>query len=237
MTRNRPHAFTIIEMLVVIGIITLLIVILLPALGAAKRSGQNRVCLSNLHAIGEAMDLYLKDHDDVFPPGPNDPANPNRYDLFGQAGSVLATPAADRILNRDRYLGTGSEVAHCPLDTGVFTVPAAVSAYDAFGSSYIYPDGAYPTQAYGVVAVEGARKTQLKYPAFKMLIADVIVDSQTFGDKPVHRWHGDKEPFRVNMLFMDGRVSNPSRKTAADGDTMTGAATPLDLLNSPKGYY
>ena len=65
---DKRRGFTLIELLVVISIIALLVGILLPALGAARRSAQNMQCLSNLRQIGLGVWAYSHDHQDLFPP-------------------------------------------------------------------------------------------------------------------------------------------------------------------------
>ena len=65
---SRTKGFTLIELLVVISIIALLIGILLPALGAARKSAQAIVCGGNQRSVGQAMTTYTTDGKDLYPP-------------------------------------------------------------------------------------------------------------------------------------------------------------------------
>ncbi len=64
----RSHkAFTLTELLVVLGIIVLLMTMLLPVLGSAREAAHAAKCLSNLHQMGLACHGYLNDSKGVFP--------------------------------------------------------------------------------------------------------------------------------------------------------------------------
>jgi prepilin-type N-terminal cleavage/methylation domain-containing protein len=64
---TRPRAFTLIELLVVIAIIGILASLLLPVLGRSKQAARSAACLSNLHQIGIALELYIQDNDHRLP--------------------------------------------------------------------------------------------------------------------------------------------------------------------------
>ncbi len=69
--RQVRSGFTLIELLVVISIIALLVGILLPALGAARRTAQNVQCRSNERQMGVAIFIYAEQNKGTLPFGVN----------------------------------------------------------------------------------------------------------------------------------------------------------------------
>jgi prepilin-type N-terminal cleavage/methylation domain-containing protein/prepilin-type processing-associated H-X9-DG protein len=67
--RPRSLGFTLVELLVVIGIISLLISILLPALGKAREQASNIQCMSNLRQIGQGIMMYSSANQGSLPYG------------------------------------------------------------------------------------------------------------------------------------------------------------------------
>ncbi|HMO27290.1 MAG TPA: prepilin-type N-terminal cleavage/methylation domain-containing protein, partial [Tepidisphaeraceae bacterium] len=68
---RRRRGFTLVELLVVIGIIALLLSILLPTLGRAREAANTVKCLANLRSIGQAMMIYTTENKGAIPGSAN----------------------------------------------------------------------------------------------------------------------------------------------------------------------
>src|SRR5687768_1202232 len=102
--KPRRHAFTLTELLVVMGLIGTLMSLLLPAVGKARAAGRATACLSNLREMGLAWSMYTSENKGrLLPYVWNTPATPdvswNGYwpgilDAYAVRGEGLICPAA-----------------------------------------------------------------------------------------------------------------------------------------------
>lgn len=114
------QAFTLVELLVVIAIIAVLAALLLPAFGRAKESARATACLSNLHQIGIALQVYVQENNNRLPvmrDAPTDPAE----------AATNTFPTINKVLLPQ--LGN-TNVLHCPDDLQNY--------FETTGSSYAW---------------------------------------------------------------------------------------------------
>src|SRR3954452_12969436 len=67
MPESNRRAFTLVELLVVIGIIAVLIGILLPALNRAREAAKSTACLSNIRQLSVAFVMYANENKGCLP--------------------------------------------------------------------------------------------------------------------------------------------------------------------------
>jgi prepilin-type N-terminal cleavage/methylation domain-containing protein/prepilin-type processing-associated H-X9-DG protein len=222
------RAFTVIELLVVIGIIGVLMAILLPVMEKVRHRGYIDACASNLRQLGQALVMYASDNRGHFPrttyvegaqlvvgtgsiaPDPFDPGGPNANDVTAPLW----------LLARVQKLPTSVFV--CPYnDVNEFEPdkqrPIDRSNFTDFkknlGYSYAnaYPDAAANVAGYRLTSKLGATFALMADlspgidPARKADPFHPTTSSPTsdlrYGNSPNHEREGQ------NVLYADGHVS------------------------------
>jgi prepilin-type N-terminal cleavage/methylation domain-containing protein/prepilin-type processing-associated H-X9-DG protein len=217
----RAKGFTLVELLVVIGIIAVLIAVLLPALSKAREQAKATQCASNLRQLGMGMTLYRGASNDYYPPRRmfiGHTSYESVYFWTGKAGDgtfgnsyVLATTDM-RYINRfvvpSVKAGAEFEAAHCPSDD---------QAYAGYGNSYTgnYFSGPAGNRFYTLCNADDAsgwkpiKGTRCRIPSEFVIAGENAGVAQAYGDSNVanyKRFHWRKDD-RWNMLFQDGHVA------------------------------
>ena len=203
---NRPqhHAFSLLELLVVVGIILVLASLLMAALAGAKDRAQSTQCLSQLRQLGLAASVYASDNNELLPAAhtvvPWDSTNPVAWTraLFPKPSppEFLTCPSYSHFYYQSPFsYFMGSRSAF--IEAGA--QPASLSLHHiSLPSQYILSGDCN----------------------FPFLAIDADPDNYTadtlFGLVPLGHNH------RVNVLFADGHVVKAKQFEA---DSMTFSAT------------
>jgi prepilin-type N-terminal cleavage/methylation domain-containing protein len=200
---NHAAGFTLVEVLVVIGVIGVLMGLVLPAMASFKNEAKSTLCLNNLRQLYGALETSRQARKDTFPFAAPLPVP------AGQIGIVESLPESLKSI-----LPIESEVWMCPADQ-------SQDSQD-IGTSYIYVPGAWmlaepPMPSDPDVA-------PLSDAANRMRVAKLVTDRFTHGffhtlpllaDSDDYHRNGNRHP--RNAVFPDGnaRVVKPS-----DGDVL-----------------
>jgi prepilin-type N-terminal cleavage/methylation domain-containing protein/prepilin-type processing-associated H-X9-DG protein len=183
----RTHrAFTLVELLVVIGIITVLIAVLLPALSAARRLAYRMACASNMRQVGTALLMYAHENKGSFPlPAVWDRPRPEDWIHWQSSRDVKQSALWNQ-------LGKGDRALKCPLGTMKtlteypysYAVSVRITGWPPLSSPPFVPFY-WPRTA--------CKLTQVVQPTHKLLIGEMnpetIFDGTWFVD-----WSGRPQP-------------------------------------------
>lgn len=210
----RCSAFTLVELLIVIGIISILVAMLLPVLGAAKERARRLKCLSNLRQIGLGMNVYAADNTDRLIEAHKGRAgyrvqisiNPPQRELAAGAGLIMPTNAPTVWTCPDR--------PDLPIYESQFD--QWVIGYQYFGGIEVWnnPAGVFSnacspvkistSKPHWALAADTVMKINHEWGGtLSNLVGGVLFNRVAFKDMPQHRDRG-LVPAGGNEVFMDG---------------------------------
>jgi prepilin-type processing-associated H-X9-DG protein/prepilin-type N-terminal cleavage/methylation domain-containing protein len=134
---SRRRAFTLIELLIVVGIIAVLIALLLPAIQAAREQARRAQCVNNLLQLGLAMGNYASTHS-VLPPG-----------VVNETGPILNVPRgyhhgwAVQVLP---FIGQNNIYNHFNLQESVYAA-SNMTARDVHIATLLCPSDGRPSES------------------------------------------------------------------------------------------
>ena len=202
----RRSAFTLVELLVVIGVIAVLIGILLPAVIGARRAANQAACASNLRQWAVALNLYADQNQNWLPrrgQGKMPTQTISWYDdWFNELPAVLGQPSYQTLVTGGQMPMPGSQ--------SLWICPELTGTSNAFGNLFGYA----MNMALSVRnTVQPDRITRVGSGSTMVFLADgpagycstlpyVSTAAAPAPFNPVARHKG-----RVNLAFLDGHVA------------------------------
>jgi prepilin-type N-terminal cleavage/methylation domain-containing protein/prepilin-type processing-associated H-X9-DG protein len=228
---RRPSraAFTLVELLVVIGIIAVLVAILVPALARARTASRRTACLSNLRQIGIAVHDYAIANNGCIPYGPKAPAftATNFYPTTGSVTSLISLETGAPVglgLMLDQQLAKVKQVLFCPdadQDYDAERELAKVGVRQA-QADYYYRH-ASGGQLYWPPGTEHLKLANLGKNSEGTQIRALAVDANYLADAAVNVFGVTQRTFHrqetANALFADGHaeaLGNAKREYTVD---------------------
>ncbi|MBQ7256494.1 MAG: DUF1559 domain-containing protein [Abditibacteriota bacterium] len=218
--------FTLIELLVVIAIIAILAAILFPVFAQAREKARQASCLSNCKQIGTALQLYVDDYEETFPPAiPTYAVYTDAYyaypytisHFFGVMGQVLTWK--DCIYPYVKNVN----IYRCP------SLDKKLCGYGINANfAYQYSNGAF-----------GLRSSTLSLGVIKdasklVFIGDTfpyLVDGVRYSENELGVWH-----FNVSGPNTNCRHNGGANVTFADGHAHFYKSSPKDAVGTI-GYW
>jgi prepilin-type N-terminal cleavage/methylation domain-containing protein/prepilin-type processing-associated H-X9-DG protein len=202
---SRQKAFTLVELLVVIGIIAVLISVLLPVLGRVREQGNQVKCMSNLRQLGMAMVQYAIDNKGYFPapargvPGPTEPAGEARsyaHDWIYWQQPRLLWPQTNTTRPREdqspqqgpiaKYLGKAfnEQLFRCPSDTREAPVVVTQKFYNSSYCMAGFLSSTFDSFDYQSFEYFGrlAKLSSIRYPSNVVMLLEESESSINDGD-------------------------------------------------------
>jgi prepilin-type N-terminal cleavage/methylation domain-containing protein/prepilin-type processing-associated H-X9-DG protein len=136
--RSSPRGFTLVELLVVMGIIALLATVLMSSFGSALTSAKAVVSMNNLRQLAAANVAYSVDNNGYYCPAAKD-ANYTYLWCGSRVGSTSTYDPTQGYLSP--YLGQSRQVKICPLFAAMTIVDSFDAATGGYGYNEVYIGG------------------------------------------------------------------------------------------------